>query len=99
MRLGHLHANRSAANDQEMIRSLAQLEYCFICVVRQFAQTWDGRHEGAGAGGDYNSARGDHPISGLDLCGGRKTAEILDHSHAQTLKPGHAVMRRDLAND
>ena len=99
MRLRHLHANGTAANNQEMIWPRAQIEYCFICIIGHLAQARDGRHEGAGAGGDYDSARGDHPLSCLDLCGGDKMAIILNHRHAQALKPFYAVMRRDLAND
>jgi hypothetical protein len=99
MRLRHFHADGTAADDDQVIGPLAQVEDRLVGVVRRVPEPRDRRHEGAGPGGDDEAARLDDMGAGLHLGLGDEAGQLADDMDAEVLEPFLAVDGLDRLDD
>ena len=95
MRLGELGADRAAADDDQVLGPLAQLEDRLVGHVGHAVEAGDRRHGGRGAGRDHEAPRADALAAGLDLVAADEPGGLLDHLDAQTLESLDRVVRGD----
>ena len=98
MRLRHLHPDRPAADDQQVIGPLAPVEEGFVGVIRHAVEPRDGRDKRRRAGGDHDPAGPDDGVAGLHFPGRDELAVFPDHRDAELFEPLLAVMRLDRGN-
>ena len=93
--LGHLDADGTAADDDQVFGNLAQIEDGFVGQVGHAVQAGDGRNEGGRPGGDHDAAGGDGGIAGLDRAAAGESPLGLDHMNAQAFEPFDGIMGSD----
>ena len=99
MRLGHFHADRAAADDNQMVGFLGPLEYGFIGQIIDSFQPGDRRHHRRGSGGDDKTAGTDFMIAGNHRTGIDETSLVLDDMHAQRREPLDRIIGRNGSDD
>ena len=91
MRLRHLHANRTATNNDQMIGLGAQIKDVFVCVIFDRIQPVDRRHKWARACGNNKATGLNDRIASLHLGFRDEASKFLNDGHAKAFEPLNAV--------
>ncbi len=93
VRLGHFHTDRPAADDDQVLRRLPQVEQGFIGQIRHRVETGDRRHGRTRPGGDDEPPRADFRLSRQHAIGFGETGMVLEDGNPQTLEAFFRIMR------
>jgi hypothetical protein len=93
--LGHLQADGAAADHDQVIGPLGQVEDRLVGEVRRVSKARDRRHGRRGAGRDHEAAGPDTLPVRLDVAGRGEARLRLDHLDTEALETLHAVVGRD----
>ena len=98
-RLSHLEADRSSADDDEVIGPFAQAKDRLIGERLGVSQPGNVGDKGMGSGGNDITAGANAMGPGNHLVAAREAGGLGDHANAQSLEALHAVVRRDGSDD
>ena len=93
--LSQLAADRAAADHDQVLRPLGQVEHRLVGQVRHFGETRDRRHGGGRAGRDHDPARPNAPPVRLDFLRPDEAGMGADDLDAELLEALLRVVRRD----
>ncbi len=99
-RLRQFEAGRARADDDEMARTIGEIEHGLAGEIRHVGKARDRRQRRRRAGGDDEAARFD--VEAVDRDGLRrsvKRAFAFDDAHAQTVETLARILRRDRGDD
>ncbi len=99
MRLRHLHADRAAADDDEMLGAFLVREDGFVRVKGHLVETGNLRNEGPRAGGDDEASRRNLRITRDHGIAVAEARMILDDGDAEALEAGNGIVRRNGGDD
>lgn len=94
-RLGELHADGPAANDDQMIRPLAEFENRLVCEIPGPIQPGDRRNGRARPRRDHKAPGSDQNVTRNQQVWSHETPFRLEHLHAEAGKAFYTVMRCD----
>ena len=98
MRLSHLNTDRSATQNNQMIRCFLHLEKGFIGQKRDVLQTQYRCNCRTRSCRNYNTTRQNIKFPSPHSIGRHKAAKFSQYRHAKPFKAVLTVMRRDLGN-
>ena len=90
---------RAGADDDEMARTIGEIEHGLVGEVRRFGEAGDRRHRRRGAGGDDEAARPDRDIADRDGARIREARGAFDDAHAEAVEAFARILRRDGVDD
>ena len=99
MRLGHLAADRSTADDDQMFRTTGLIKDRLVGEVGNVFQAGDRRCDGARAGRNDEPFGADQLVANGDFARTGEAAGALDDLDAKTLEPLDGVIRFDGLDD
>ena len=95
MGLGQLAPDRPAADDDQMLRPLGQIEYRLVGQMRHLGQARNRRHRRRRAGRDHDPTGVDPPPVRLDLLRPDEPGGGADHPDPEAFEALLGVVRRD----
>jgi hypothetical protein len=99
MGLGHFHADRAAADHDEMPGRAGAFEQGLVGQVLDRIEAGNRRHESRGSGGDHKTAGANLGVAGHDRGLVGKARRGLDHVDAHGAKPLNGIIGSDGADD
>ncbi len=99
MRLRHLDPDRTAADDDQMVRPFAVGENRFVRQVGNVREPGNRRDRRIRAGRDDKAARPDLDLAGADRAGAREPRLAAQHPDPEPLEPLDGIIRRDCRDD